>query len=143
MKKALGTVLAALAGCVGLAGCQAIQNPELELGRWQLETLGGAPVSTAPDRPPADILFDSGPPQRVSGFAGCNRFAGAYVLAGENVEFRAVSTTRMACAPAAMELERRFLQMLEATRGWRMVDAELELLDTYGQPLARFRLEQP
>jgi len=143
MKKFLDAARIVLVSVVFLGGCQAIREPELELGYWQLKTLDGAPVDTAPGEPRPEILFDSGPPQRVSGFNGCNRFAGAYVLAGVNVEFRALSTTRMACAPAAMGLEQHFSRALDATRGWRMVDADLELLDTYGQPLARFELKQP
>jgi putative lipoprotein len=136
-------VLVALGCAASLAGCQAVQQPELELGYWQLVALGEAPVETGPRGPTSEILFDSGPPQRVSGFNGCNRFAGAYVLAGENVEFRALSTTRMACGPAATELEGRFMQMLDATRGWRFVEGELVLLDTYGRAVGRFELRQP
>jgi len=143
MRTALKTALVVLAGSAGIAGCQAIQKPELELGYWELTALQDTVVTAAPGMQTAEILFDSGPPQRVSGFNGCNRFAGAYVLAGENVEFRSLSTTRMACDPTATELEGRFMQALEATRGWRFVEDQLELLDTYGQPLARFELRQP
>lgn len=142
MSIALKTALVALAGAAGVVGCQAIQSPELELGFWELTALQGTEVNLAPGTQTADILFDSGPPQRVSGFNGCNRFAGAYALAGENVEFRSLSTTRMACGPAATELEELFMQALAATRGWRVVEGRLELLDTYGQPLARFELRQ-
>jgi len=140
MRKILGTALVALAAAACLGGCQAVQQPKLELGYWHLAALGEAPVETGPRGATAEILFDSGPPQRVSGFNGCNRFAGAYVLAGENVEFRALSTTRMACDPAATELEGRFMQMLDATRGWRFNEGQLELLDTYGRAVARFEL---
>lgn len=143
MRVALRTALVVLAGFASIAGCQAIQKPELELGYWELTALQDTAITAAPGMQTAEILFDSGPPHRVSGFNGCNRFAGAYVLAGENVELQSLSTTRMACDPAATELERRFMQALEATRGWRFVEDQLELLDTYGQPLARFELRQP
>lgn len=124
-----------LAACQGTGG---LKPPGLEVSAWQLveiEAIGS--VELPPERT-AHLLFDSGPPQRVSGSTGCNRFAGGYLLAGENLEFRSLATTKMACTPEAMALEQRFEQALHATRGWRIVDGMLELLDEQGGLLARF-----
>jgi heat shock protein HslJ len=46
---------------------------------------------------------------RVAGFAGCNRFSGAYTFAAERLEIGELAATRMACAEPAMSIEAAFL----------------------------------
>lgn len=141
MKAVSCRILLALAAPALLAACQGVESlqpPGLEVNTWQLVELGGAEPVSLPAGQQAHLLFDSGPPQRVSGSTGCNRLVGGYVLAGQNLEFRALATTRMACAPEAMALEQRFAAALDATRGWQIVDGTLELLDEQGGLLARF-----
>jgi heat shock protein HslJ len=58
-----------------------------------------------------DFSTDSGR-RRVSGFAGCNRFNGAYSLKEGKVTFGPLVATRMACASASGALEQPYLDGL-------------------------------
>jgi heat shock protein HslJ len=51
---------------------------------------------------------------RVTGRAGCNRFSGGWQQNAAKVTFGPIIATRMACAPALMEFEGKFLTTLEA-----------------------------
>lgn len=72
----------------------------------------------------------------ASGRSGCNRFMGRY-LAGTrpSLSFGPLATTRMACPPASMNLESRFLGALAATQGYRVSEAVLRLEDETGKLL--------
>jgi heat shock protein HslJ len=51
--------------------------------------------------------------RKTNGFSGCNRFAGTYDLAGGELSFGPLASTRMACAPGpGSALEQPFLQGL-------------------------------
>jgi heat shock protein HslJ len=53
---------------------------------------------------------------RAAGYAGCNQwFASVTSDAGGNLRFGAIGATRRMCEPAAMEVERIFLDGLEHT----------------------------
>ncbi|WP_223671092.1 META domain-containing protein [Kangiella shandongensis] len=56
------------------------------------------------------ITFDK--EGRAYGSASCNTYNAAYQLTGENLTFKAPMSTLMACAPALMDQEQRFLKML-------------------------------
>ncbi len=84
---------------------------------------------------PIELRF--GDDGKVQGSAGCNRLTGAYTVAGAALKFGPLAVTRMACP--AMDLERRFLEALDATARWKIVAGALELSDAAGTPLATFR----
>lgn len=52
------------------------------------------------------------PEGRVAGRASCNNYMGSYQLTGEGLSFGQAASTMMACAPALMNQERAFLQVL-------------------------------
>lgn len=115
----------------GVSGCAA--TTALEGYPWRLVELAGAQQISAE----AHIVFDSGPPYRVSGSTGCNRFAGPYKQGGSVLEFGQLAMTKMAC-PDSMAQEQAFTGALASTRGWRVAGGRLELLDALGLPVARF-----
>lgn len=85
---------------------------------------------------PPTIAFGE---DRASGYAGCNRwFAGAGAT-DEALDFQSVGMTRMMCSPPSMEAERAFATTLRDTRGYRVENSELVLIDIGGAELARFR----
>ncbi|GAB4519081.1 MAG: hypothetical protein Kow00133_04550 [Amphiplicatus sp.] len=53
---------------------------------------------------------------RVSGLASCNRYAGRYFLAGEGLRIENAAATDKSCAPALMNQERAFLDILADVR---------------------------
>jgi len=103
---------------------------------WVLASLGDEIDPRGAGSRAPTLRFDTAT-SRASGFAGCNRFTGAIVLAGDRLAFGPIATTRMAC-PDGMGLEQRFLAMLGATTSYRIADASL-LLGGASGPLARFR----
>jgi len=79
---------------------------------------------------------------RASGHAGCNRWFAAATREGQSLRFGDAGLTRMMCAEPAMAAERRFMAMLQATRGYRMEGEELVFTDHAGREAARFQRER-
>ena len=75
---------------------------------------------------------------QIQGFAGCNRFVGSYLARGEMFLFSNMSGSRMACVQG-MELEDAFFHMLSQSKGYRIKESILELLDQDGNTLARLK----
>ncbi len=100
---------------------------------WVLEDIEGRGVI---DNLQSTLAFDAD--GRVSGNAGCNRFAGGASIAGSAVSFGNLASTRMACAPAIDDQEMRYLDALGRVAGWRTENGLLHLLDASGQSLLRF-----
>lgn len=74
-------------------------------GDWQLADLngGGAPS------PAISLRFDAAV---LAGSGGCNRFTAPWQQDGRALAVGALAVTRMACAPAVMAVEQRFLSVL-------------------------------
>ncbi|MBY0225632.1 MAG: META domain-containing protein [Hyphomicrobium sp.] len=72
----------------------------------------------------------------VSGFSGCNRFRGSYTYAEGKLSFGPLASTRMACSPEQLEIERTILQLLEATKAAEATHKTLKLQDGTGAALA-------
>lgn len=114
----LPLALFALAGCrdqrqqlgQALSGKPPVITGSLE-GEWQIADLnGGGQVARG------RLMFDPGDQgtSRLSGTAGCNRFNGSWKQDGTTLKLGPMATTKMACPPPAMEIERRVLALLEA-----------------------------
>jgi heat shock protein HslJ/phosphoglycolate phosphatase-like HAD superfamily hydrolase len=95
---------------------------------WQVSELSGRRVVPSVDRQQPFIIFDAAKTQ-ASGYAGCNRFFGGYELNGKVLKFGPIGATRRACPDLEEGVETEFLKALDATRGWRIVDGALELLN--------------
>jgi putative lipoprotein len=103
---------------IAMAG--AAQATDLPTGAFRVVALDGAPVNVAQD---VTIVLDQG---RVTGSAGCNRYFGT--VAAQAPLFLALGTTRMACDPALMALEDRFLAALARVDALDMDKETLTLL---------------
>lgn len=129
-----------LAAILLLAGCQqaptAQSRATLANTYWQPVELEGRPVAIRPGTREPHLILDAHE-TRARGFSGCNTFSGAYELAGENLRFKAVAATRMACLPDG-DLEQRFFAALNGAAGWRISGETLELRDGGGRVRARF-----
>lgn len=71
-------------------------------------------------------------PLHISGNAGCNHFNGRFDQSGSVVEMGRLATTRMACKPATMIEEAKFLHMLETTKSFEIADKTLVLKNAAG-----------
>lgn len=108
---------------------------DLEGTRWVLVRLGDEAVATSDNgREPFFVLEAGG--QRVSGTGGCNRLIGGYELDGNQLTFKQLALTRMACPD--MKYEQALTRALESTATWKISGAHLELSDAAGTMLARF-----
>lgn len=85
--------------------------------------------------PPTIAFGDDG----ASGHAGCNRWFASAGRTDSALEFGDIGTTRRACSPPSMEVERDFIRALDDTMGFRVENGELVLYDIGGADVARFR----
>ena len=99
-------------------------------GDWVVQSIGGASVA-GDGRGRIAIAADG----RVTGSGGCNRLMGRTDINGESITFSTLATTRMACAPAVMQQERKLLDALQATRSYRLDGAALTLRNVSGREL--------
>ena len=91
-------------------------------GAWVLTDVGAIPMHGGIQAP--TLLVDG---ESVSGFAGVNRFSGGLAAEGPFL-FGPLATTRMAGPAPAIELETRYLAMLQQATGWRLEDSRLVLV---------------
>jgi heat shock protein HslJ len=56
----------------------------------------------------------------ISGFAGCNQFFGRYKLENSSLSFSGVGSTKKACQPNLMNLERDFLNSLSTIKSFKL-----------------------
>jgi copper homeostasis protein (lipoprotein) len=104
---------------------------------WKLTELNGKAISAAANfkKEPHMLLRADG--NKVNGQAGCNSFMGTYELKNETeIHFSKIAATMMACPN--MELEKEFLQVLEAADNYSIAEDKLVLNKARMAPLARF-----
>jgi heat shock protein HslJ/uncharacterized lipoprotein YbaY len=94
-------------------GCGGDPARLLEGRTWLVEDIAGAGVI---DR--ARVSLGFGTDGRVAGSGGCNRWFARFDLTGETLSIGPAGATMMACAPALMDQERRFLAALSVVRGF-------------------------
>lgn len=134
--------LTAILGLFLLAACAATEPPApksvtLEGTDWTLTRVGTAAVSAAPGARAPNLRLAE---RRAGGFAGCNRFGGAYELAGASLRFGQMVATRMACMNGG-ELEQSYLDALTAVRAWQIAGNRLTLVSASGTALLDFRVK--
>lgn len=109
-------------------------SPSSPVGRWLAEDIrGGGVIDNL-----QSVLEISGN-GAVSGSGGCNRLHGQATISGASLTFGAIASTRMACPPAVMDQESKFLSALEAVRSFRIDSQQRKLffLDAAGRPVMR------
>ncbi|MEO4047883.1 META domain-containing protein [Pseudomonas sp. CAU 1711] len=127
MKPALIAALIAAA----LSGC-ASDPLQLESDKtYRVEWIG--------ERPPIErshLTITLGADGRAYGSAGCNHWFAGYRREGEQLHFEQAGSTRKLCAPALMEQERRFLEILGRVQRWDVsAIGQLRLWPGAGKPI--------
>lgn len=124
-------IFAALFACLA---SPAFAQDSLAGSRWLAEAIAGV-VLTESAHSRLEVLAEG----RISGNSGCNAFTGAGQLRDGAVKIGMLATTRMACPPAIMDQERKFLAALgKAVRYEAMSNGRLVLRDSSGAELVRF-----
>lgn len=113
------------AGLVAAAwsGPAAAQEGTGPTGRWLAEDIGGGGVV---DR--IQTVLDIAGDGRVTGSGGCNRIAGQARIEGAAIAFSQMASTRMACPPAVMDQEAKFLAVLGEVSRWRIDELRRKLI---------------
>jgi heat shock protein HslJ len=103
---------------------------------WKLTTLGDNAVVTGAEQQELYMVLSSDE-TKVTGFSGCNRFAGNYALLQAQISFEQLLLTRKTCFQN-MSLEHQFLAVLAETEYYAVNDAALILYNNGGTALAQF-----
>ncbi|HEX5515848.1 MAG TPA: META domain-containing protein [Gammaproteobacteria bacterium] len=124
-----------LTACMTVTGEEAPERtgPQRELAgtAWAAVSIDGRSVQAGIE---STVVFQG---DRVGGSAGCNRYSAVLESQGTALHIGDIVATKMACAPAAMDQEQRFLGALEVVAAYRWTDGSLILLDVDGQERLR------
>jgi heat shock protein HslJ len=104
---------------------------------WVLTHLGTEAVPASDSVREARLQFDKTDLQ-VTGSGGCNRLSGRYLLSGNRLTLTPLAMTRMACVDGP-NVEDRFVEALAQVVTFSIVGQELDLFDSGGKLLARFK----
>ncbi|WP_372958089.1 META domain-containing protein [Marinobacter sp.] len=127
-------LFAVLAGC---ATGRSVPDQPLLNTYWKLVSLEGSGVTVIEGhREPHLVLYQEG--QRLAGSTGCNDLSGRYQLDDDQVRFRNLVTTLMACREV-MQQEALLLEALKDTASWTVDGDALVFRDERGAPVARFQ----
>lgn len=135
-----------LAGCTG-APERAGQAPARRNGASAPEGVAGVivgPLWVAEEIAvggEAPITLQLGTDGNASGRGGCNGYGGPYTLAGDALRFGPLAATKMACAPALMDQEQRYLDTLAQVARYAVADDGALLLTTAEGREIRLRRE--
>jgi heat shock protein HslJ len=103
---------------------------------WKLAAVGESTPADLPGGREPHIIFHAAGGS-VTGTDGCNSLRASYTLDGAALKIGVVMGTLINCQ-IPDRLDRRFRESLVMTRGWKIADTELTLLDDHDRPLARF-----
>jgi putative lipoprotein len=95
---------------------------------WRVVEIGGRSVTGA-----GTLRFAEG---KISGKAACNRYFATFNEAGATIDIGPIGSTRMYCH-SKMELEREYLQALQAARRFTRDGASLVLAGSDGRTLIK------
>jgi putative lipoprotein len=101
-------------------------------GRWLAEDIRGGGVMDY-----LQTVLVIGADGSVGGSGGCNTMGGSAEIRGDRIRFGQIVSTMMACAPAAMNQERKFFDALKDVRSWRIDGPRRKLIlsDGRGRPI--------
>jgi heat shock protein HslJ len=127
----LGFAILALVACATPEPPSGVENRD-----WYLVAIGADNQVAANEAARPTLRLES-EGARAAGFAGCNRFAGHYVLTGEQLKFGPLAATKMYCEQA-QSVEDRYLGALGSVVSWSVAADALTLSSDSG-PVLRFR----
>ena len=121
-----------------VVGCRSVEAPSagprppvsaasLVGTSWVAEDIDGMGVL---ERVQSTLTFAGS--QQIAGRAACNQFFGSLEVGDGTLRLKPAGTTRMACPPAVMEQETRFLKALGVVTSFRREAGKLLLLDGGG-----------
>jgi|GEM_PF-710727 putative lipoprotein len=107
--------------------------------KWVLQTLKGNHF-TMPEGVEAPWLRLVKAENRIEGFTGCNHLLGQFSLAGDQVSFPGMGSTKKYCEPT-QAIENSYVGALNKVQQFKVVDGVLHLMGETGADLATFTKE--
>lgn len=133
-RNALMLALLSLGACAPVTPGGDASSAATPVGRvWVAEDVGGRGII---DSSHITLILSS--EGRASGRSGCNHYSGLYRLSGQTLVISRVAGTMMACAPALMDQEKRFLDMLARVATWRIEPTGALTLSAKDSAVLRF-----
>lgn len=111
--------------------------PDSLTGKWRIVAVNGV---DSLDSARARAEFSSN--GRFASTIGCNRIGGKPTIAGRQLRFGPMMSTRMACIPPLDQVERQYLAALEAARGYRLEGSKLIFVGEGGALLVTLEREK-
>ena len=102
-------------------------NTMLFNNEWRLVKMGSKNMKYEEGCEPITLLLTS-EPENVSGFSGCNRYFGKFATKKNKLSFKQMACTLMACPQQDMNLEDRYLQLLDKVNSFTLQNDTLMLL---------------
>ncbi len=91
--------------------------------KWELSVLHGNRIELMPN-----IYIEFAKGNKITGFTGCNRLTGTYIIENKNkIKIKKLGITRMACNEKVMELEHKFIEMLDSVDNFTLENDNLKL----------------
>jgi heat shock protein HslJ len=110
---------------------------DLQSKEWTLESMRVSETIFTPEDAAPTLIFSDD--DKISGFAGCNRFFGSYAVSGRVITFSNLGATKMFC-DEAMSLEDAYLKLLSGERRALFSDSKLILTgDDGNQMIFRYK----
>lgn len=121
------------AACAQSAAPAGPGAPPPLVGQWRVDDVDGGGLADD-----AEVTIEFGENGKLSGRSGCNRYGGDYSYEQGMLTTGSLFSTKMACAPALMDLELKFLNRLEgALKASAEEGGEVSLSDDEGRILMR------
>ncbi|MBL0380468.1 MAG: META domain-containing protein [Desulfofustis sp. PB-SRB1] len=105
---------------------------------WRLVELNDQPVEAPEGR--ARAFLSMAADRTLTGYGGCNRFSGTYLVKGDVFLINRHQASRIVCN-GAMAAENDFLTALDETETYRLDQSTLDLLDQNDRRRARFTVD--
>lgn len=107
-----------------------------DISLWQLVSIKGRTIQYADEQQPITLQINS-ESKTISGHAGCNNYFGNYLLGKpcsskelpylQHISISQIGSTKMVCPDNFMQLEQKYLPLLEKANRMQMTDDELIL----------------
>jgi putative lipoprotein len=111
---------------LAISACTAKQSSASLSGAWKLTSYGpaSAPTPAVADTEAGLTFQEDG---TLTGNSGCNGFGGSYTVAGDQVTFKDIVSTLMACDDARMAQEEAVHKVLTDTAAFKIEGDTLTL----------------
>jgi heat shock protein HslJ len=100
----------------------AVKVPALAGTSWVVDDIGGTGVLEG-----AHATLEFPQADRAVGSGSCNRFSGGVTIGDSTIAFRQMISTKIACAPAVMAQEGKYLQALQGAERYALDGASLTI----------------